>query len=310
MKDSLVDRIQQVIRKEKNYAVFPIVCADHCAQLLDINFSKVASSGKKLAEVLEYGYNLYQYDMVLVFSDPYVEAQAMGCPIRLDPFPTLTGPKSNQSIDRTDEIIKAAELLKNKLDVLIFVSIKGPFSLAAFLVGMKDFLKMLLKNGEKAKSIIDEALEFQIRYLNRLLSLEVNIFIGDPVASASVISPEVFSTFAYEPLKILVKKIKDKEMISGIHICGETKPIIPMLDTIGTDVLSIEDITPKINTLKMGGISTGTILYGSPAEIRREIENALQEPYLILSTSCDVPVKTNPESIKTMLAFAHEYSKS
>ena len=195
-----------------------------------MELAEVAQDGEKLARVLEYGYHLYQYDLVLVFSDPYVEAQALGCPVKLSPSPILLGPRSNQGLDRTQEIIKAAEILKQKVDVPVFVSIKGPFSLASFLVGIEQFLKDLIANEKRARDNISIALEFQLKYLKRLLKLGVNIFIGDPVASSSVISPKLFEGFAFKPFQILIKKIKEKELIAGIHICGDTRPIIPMLD--------------------------------------------------------------------------------
>jgi len=303
-----VSRIHNVISKQENTAVFPLVCADHCAHLLNINFSEVARDGEKLAYVLTYGYRLYGYDMVLVFSDPYVEAQSLGCPVRLEPFPCLLGPKSDKRLDRTGEIIRAAEILKNTLDVPLFVSIKGPFSLASFLFGIGDFLKMLVRNDKEARYAIEQTTEFQKTYIERLLSLKVNIFIGDPVASTSVISPEMFAKFAYTPLKVLITMVRDKGLLSGIHICGETRPILHILDTLGTDILSIEDITPETRTLKMGGVSTGTILYGDTNKISEEVKSALSEPNLIVSTSCDVPVDTSPENIKTIIRIAREIS--
>jgi len=259
---------------------------------------------------LEYGYQLYQYDMVLVFSDPYVEAQTLGCPVKLSPSPMLLGPRSNQSIDRTEEIIKAAAILKRKVDVPVFVSIKGPFSLASFLLGIEQFLKDLIANEKTARNIINTALEFQIEYLERLLKLGVNIFIGDPVASSSVISPKLFERFAFEPFQILIKKIKEKELIAGVHVCGDTKPIISMLDELGADILSIEDITPKTRTLKMGGVSTETIFSGNPTKIKQEVKNALNEPYLILATSCDVPMETDSKNIKFMMETAFANNKN
>jgi uroporphyrinogen decarboxylase len=286
-------------------AVFPIVCADHCVHLLGMDLAEVVQDGRKLAEVLEYGYQLYKYDMVLVFSDPYVEAQALGCPVKFSPAPTLLGPKSNQAIDRTDEIIKAAEILKQKVDVPVFVSIKGPFSLGSFLIGMESFLKDLIAAPKKAEAVINRALKFQIGYLERLLSIGANIFIGDPVASSSVLSPKLFERFAFKSLQILIKKIKENRLIAGVHVCGETKPIIQLLDELGADILSIEDITPKTRTLKMGGVSTDTILTGDKTKIKSEIRQAFNEPYLILATSCDVPTTTDSKNIKLMMEMAH-----
>lgn len=289
-----------------------MVCADHCAYLLKKDFSEIAYDGKKLAEVLEFGLETYKYDMVLVFSDPYVEAQALGCQVEFSPYPKLLAPSKlikchsefspeSPGFDRTAEIVKAAIILKQKIKVPVFVSIKGPFSLASFLGGIEDFLTMLLIDKAKVKNFIDQAVRFQLEYIEKIISLGVNIFIGDPMASASIISPELFRKFAYEPLKILIKKVKETGLIVGLHICGETLPIIPMLDQLNADILSLEDITPKTKTLKMGGVSTTTIFSGNSQEIEAEVRKALTESYLILATSCDVPIETDPENIKTMI---------
>jgi len=324
------DKIRAVIEHRRKFAVFPIVCADHCAHLLNKNFKDIATDGKKLAEVLEYGYRLYNYDMVLIFSDPYVEAEAMGCYIEYAPYPKLTGGKDFQpqhkkksgletpptifietsnlnSRDRTKAIINAAKILKKNLDIPVFVSIKGPFTLACFLYGTEDFLKIILSNEIRAQNVINTATNFQLAYLKTLSKIPVHIFIGDPMASSSVISPQSFKKFAYRPLKILIKQIKSAGMIAGVHICGDTGPIIELLDNSGADILSIEDITLKTKTLKMGGVSTLTLLNGDKIKIKKEIVSALKEDFLILSTSCDVAVHTPVENIKTMVEIARQY---
>ncbi len=317
-KNFTMNRIEEVIRKKRKFAVFPIVCADHCAHILKKNFKDVATNGKILAGVLASGYNLYKYDMVLIFADPYVEAEAMGCGVNYDPYPKITsssklirkdfrkGLRLN-SVDRTKEIIKSAQILQDKVDVPVFVSIKGPFTLACFLYGTEDFLKSVVNNEATANSIIKIALDFQMNYLERLLQIPVHIFIGDPLASTSVISPVLFKKFAYEPLKLLIKEIKSAGMIAGVHICGDTKSIIKYLDKLNADILSIEDITLKTKTLKMGGVSTITLLNGSRDRIKNEIESALKEKFIILSTSCDVPINTPPENIKAMIEITRQY---
>ncbi len=314
-----MDSIEAVLAQKKKFAIFPIVCADHCAWLCKLSLAEVATDGEKLSRVLEYGYKLYRYDMVLVFSDPYVEAQALGCPVEFNPEPQLSGPAphltaieaspADGAVDRTTVIIKAARLLKQRVPVPVFVSIKGPFSLAAFFAGTETFLKLLLTDASKATAVIETAVDFQLHYLERLLELKVNIFIGDPLASASVISPELFAQFAFEPLSRLIKKIKKTDSLVGIHICGETRPIIRLLDALGADILSIEDITPQTKTLKMGGVSTATIFSGNKQKIGEEIQTALTEPSLVLATGCDVPMTTAPEAIKTMITIGMNFSK-
>ncbi len=175
---------------------------------------------------------------------------------------------------------------------------------------MEDFLKILLNDEAEANSVIKIALDFQLEYLKNLLKIPVNIFIGDPLASASVISPRFFKKFAFEPLRILIKEIKQAGMIAGIHICGDTKPIIGFLDELNGDILSIEDVRLKTRTIKMGGVSTITLLNGERRKIKEEIDIALNEDFLILSTSCDVPVNTPPGNIKEMIDIVRDYIRS
>jgi MtaA/CmuA family methyltransferase len=301
-----MDKISQVISRRLDSAVFPLVCADHCAHLLNVPFSEVAANGSRLAEVLAYGYDQYKYDMVLVFSDPYVEAQALGCPVRLNPYPTLQGARANIKVDRTPAILKAAEILKRDLDAPVYVSIKGAFSLAAFLGGVENFLRIIIKKESEAEKFLEQAMEFLGNYLNSILALGVNVFIGDPLASSSVVSPSVFRKYALEPLRNLVARIKGQGVVAGVHICGDTRPIIDSLDRIGADILSVENIMVRTKTLLMGGVRTQTILNGHTTSIESEARDALAMAPLILSTSCDVPPQTKPKSILTMLRVARD----
>lgn len=302
-----MDSIRAVIHRTKEHAIFPLVCADHGALLLRKNFSDVAHDPGQLADALEYTLNLYGYDAVMLFVDAYVEAQAMGCPLRFDPYPRLEGPRSEKHADRTGVIIETAGLLRQRVSVPVFVSVKGPFSLASFLSGVEEFLKMILTDENAARGFIDEALDNQLSYVKQLINTGSHIFIGDPVASSSVISPDAFSTFALDPLKTLCRNIQHGGRIVGIHICGDTKPIIAMLDDINADILSVEDITPRTRTVKMGGVPTGALISNDFEQVRREVTAALKMRPLILSTSCDVPAQTVPDILKTMMSEYHKH---
>ncbi len=296
-----MDRIKAVIDKQTKYAVFPMVCADHCAWLSGTDFEAAATDAEKLTETMLYAYKQYDYDAILLFCDAYIEAQAMGCPVKLSPIPIITGPMGGDKIDRTPVMIEAAKMLKAEVDVPVFVSVKGPFSLAAFLYGLKEFMIALLKDPDKTRSFMNLALDFQLHYLDKLSGLGVNIMIGDPVASASVVSPDIFCQHALPLLKEMITKIKSFGGLTALHICGDTHPIIKHIDQSGVDLLSIEDISVPTSTTKMGGVSTSTMLYGSPINIETDIQKAFSNEYLILSTSCDVPIESPPENVKSMV---------
>ncbi len=281
-----------------------MVCTDHAARITNLNFKEVVHDGKAIARVLRYCYELYKYDMVLVFTDPYVEAQALGCPVTLDPYPTLRGPASDRSVDRTEQIIKAAEILISEIPVPVFVSIKGPFTLAAFLGGIEQYLKTTMRNEVEASYLLNEALKHQLTYLEKILSLGANIIIGDPLASSSVISPKTFCKYAYPGLKALVERARAQQVHVGVHICGDVTPILKHLDDLGADILSIENIDVETQTLRMGGVATETILNGDDQRIKHEVSHALSGNSIILSTSCDVPAQTDQERIQMMISIA------
>jgi uroporphyrinogen decarboxylase len=279
-----------------------MVCADHAAWIGNADLKETLTDARKLADVLERAFRMYHYDMVLVFTDPYVEAQAMGCNVEFNPQPMLKQGKNDGSrTDRTAVVIEAARILNENVDVPVFASIKGPFTLASFLAGSREFLAMLLKDAAKANCYISSALDFQNDYLSRFLEVGVNIFIGDPMASASVISPELFKQFASLPLRRLINETRAAGAICGLHICGDTAPIMKELDDLGADLLSIEDITVPTRTVRMGGVATSTIHEGNREKIAGEIVRALNEPHLVLSTSCDVPMQTKEEHVHYMM---------
>jgi uroporphyrinogen-III decarboxylase len=125
-----------------------------------------------------------------------------------------------------------------------------------------------------------------------------------------VVSPDIFVEYALPPLKTMISRIKAFNGLAALHICGDTHPIIEHMDTSGADLLSIEDISVKTNTIKMGGIATSTVLYGSPMNIETEARTALTNDFLILSTSCDVPIQTPPENIEAMIAIISDKTSS
>jgi uroporphyrinogen-III decarboxylase len=57
----------------------------------------------------------------------------------------------------------------------------------------------------------------------------------------------------------------------------------------------------------MGGVSTGSIISNDLDRIKQEVNAALNQPRLILSTSCDVPVQTDPNTLQTMISAYREY---
>ncbi|HBE77759.1 MAG TPA: hypothetical protein DDW65_08230 [Firmicutes bacterium] len=141
------------------------------------------------------------------------------------------------------------------------------------------------------------------------------IYIGDAWASASIISPAMFSEFCVPYYSKAAKAFHGMGLKVYLHICGNSAPILEMMADTGVD--AIEPLDPlggvKLSDAKQrvgnrvclkGGISTLTLLNGKEEEIKKEvlesIEQAGKTPGFIFGTGDDIPRDAPVKSVKFM----------
>jgi uroporphyrinogen decarboxylase len=299
-----------------------MVVANHAARLEGYSISEAVTKADVLARVLYSAYRFYQYDLVMVFSDTVVEAEAMGAQVLIpeddDPF-LLTPPRVSrlepanpQNDGRMPVVLKATRLLTDLLEdeAPVLVSLKGPFSLASFLRGVEDFLEDLLSRPARARQFLDVAMNNQVRYAKAIVNAGGVPFIGDPVASCSMIGPAMFREFAQPYLAQLVRVIHESGAKAGLHICGDTRDVLQDMAATGADILSIDEMDLRFARgqvgdakVLMGNVSTSLLLDGKPEQVEAESRQCLEQagPKLLLSTSCDVPVDAPRDNVLAMV---------
>lgn len=302
-----------------------VVC-DHASRLLGATVREAASDPRVLAEALYAAWREYRYDMVMVFIDTVVEAEAMGCRVErpeddnaffLGPPQKTARPADPEQDGRMPVVLEATsrlvELTRGAVPVL--TSLKGPFSLAAFLGGFEAFLEHVLTEPDAARALLETALENQRGFAESAVRHGGIPFIGDPVASGNLISPEVFREFAAPYLAELAGFIHRTGRWVGLHVCGKTGSLLKELADTGADVLSLDEVDfgkarqqlgPDI--VLMGNVPTGLMLEGRPEEIATKARECRMKagPNLVLSTACDVPRDTPPDNVKALVAAARE----
>jgi len=306
--------------------VFPLVVCDHAARIAGVKVRDAASDPELLANVTYQAYKTYGYDMVMVFADTVVEAEAMGARIErpeddnafyVGPPKKRPKPADPEKDGRMPVVLEAARLLRDMVSgkTPVLVSLKGPFSLAAFLAGFEQFLEHTITEPESAHAYLKLALENQRGYAEAIAQNGCVPFIGDPVASGNLISPEVFREFALPYLKELVRFIHRTGNWTGLHICGDSTGLPADMAATGADVLSIEQ--PSLGRAReivgpdvvlMGNVSTELVLTGKPDEVEAASRACLAEggPALILSTACDVPADSPVENVKAIVRAARD----
>ncbi|MEO0079078.1 MAG: uroporphyrinogen decarboxylase family protein [candidate division WOR-3 bacterium] len=308
--------------------VFPLVVANHAARLARTPLHLTLTRPDVLAQVLFAAYQHYRYDLVMVFSDVLVEAEAMGCQVAIphDDAPVLLEPADEAGLEPADPeasgrmpvVLEATERLKELVgnEVFVVTSLKGPFSLASFLAGTERFLTDLLEEPSRAHRFLKAALENQRRFVRAIVNRGGVPFIGDPMASGSIISPTMFQEFAEPYLTALVQEIHHQRSWTGLHICGDSSAILPMMRETGADVLSIDEMDMNLvrkrlgpKTVVMGNVSTSLLLEGTPEQVRTAAHECLKRglPSLVLSSACDVPVDAPSENVRALVQVAREW---
>ncbi|MGQ9708728.1 MAG: uroporphyrinogen decarboxylase family protein, partial [bacterium] len=217
-------------------------------------------------------------------------------------------------------VLEAAERLMAKLgqEGFILVSLKGPFSLASFLAGPEGFLKDLLEEPLRAQGLLRLATENQKRFARAIVRAGGVPFIGDPMASGSIISPEQFAGFALPYLKELIAEIHALGIWTGLHICGDTMKILRMMKESGADILSIDEMPMGVvrselgqDAVIMGNIPTRLVLEGTWAMVEKAARDCLTRawPRIILATACDVPVAAPMENVRAVVRAARQWQR-
>jgi len=144
------------------------------------------------------------------------------------------------------------------------------------------------------------------------------LYIGDPAASASLISPRHFEEFCLPAYQRFCRHFRDTGILIYIHICGNSRPILEMMAATGAHVVepldplggvSVEDAKRRIGkrVALMGGVNTLTLSGGTASEVRAEAVRKCREggPFgYILAAGDMVPPNTPLENLQALVDVA------
>ena len=192
----------------------------------------------------------------------------------------------------------------------------GPFTTAAQLVGVNEFMMYL--SDEDEEDLVREVLEFseEVVYHLTMDFLESGgnlVYIAEPVSSGDLISEDYFETYSLPYLKQLNDRLSEKCPYMLLHICGKTMERISALKDSGIAIFSVDSLDLE-EALKradgkitiMGTLSPVRVLEQEcPEEIYQKAQNLVQTAGLfggfILAPGCDLTPDTPYEHIEAMV---------
>jgi uroporphyrinogen decarboxylase len=311
------------------------------SRITGIKFIDGIKNSEKMAKAILEAYRSYGYDGIYVGweSSFNLVAEAMGCKLKFfeDSPPTVIENivKNEEDLDkvkipdpykdgRLPLNLDALKIVKSKIgdETLIFSYVPSPFTLSSLLIGLDSFLINIIKKPRLIHDLNKICLEASKAFAEAKIEFGANVItISDPIASTSVISPEMFENFSKPYLIDVLKYIKKKGGVPSLHICGETTPIIEKFLEMDTKIVELDskvDLSIAKNKIGkkiciMGNIDTSLLRSGKIEEIDLEVKKCIEKAAInggyILSSGCEVPIDTPIENIKALVSASKKYGR-
>ena len=181
--------------------------------------------------------------------------------------------------------------------------------------GMMDFYD----RPDFVSAAMDMQAEAMIQCAERLLTTGIDaLYIGDPAASASLISPRHFERFCLSAYQKFCEHFEDVDILMYIHFCGNSNLILEMIADTGAHVVepldplggvSVADAKRRVGDRMalMGGVNTLTLFSGTPEAVRAEAIQKCREggPHgYILAAGDMIPPETPLENLHALVDVA------
>ncbi|MBN1425261.1 hypothetical protein JXA88_11965 [Candidatus Fermentibacteria bacterium] len=292
---------------------------DHAAWIAGVPASHAFHSPTRMASVVLYAHAVYGHDLVVVHSDAFILLEALGgeCAYSDAGPPVLIRrppAESERPIDperdgRIPLLLEAASLVRRHLSGMsaVAVSITGPLTLAAGVVGEAGFLASLGSMTAQYRTVLACAEETVANIARAARREGMLVMLAEPLAG--MLSPSLFEAEAAPTLRRI---LADAEAI--VHICGDCSHLLPLLPAVGASAFSLDDVdigaasrTLLDTTMLMGGVTPFAIREGPPERVRVLAREACATGSgLVPCSGCDLVWDTPRENARAFVQGARD----
>lgn len=313
-----------------------------CANMAGVGFEKIVYDPDLMVRMHVSQWEEYGHDVLLVENGTASLAQAMGCSVVIRPSdpPVVTG-AALKRIEEAEKMVasrklldaplisanlKAVSILRKKMGnsaVVMGRGDQGPFSLASQLIGMNEFLELLVDEDyeEELEHLLELSTQAGIICCTAMLEAGAHCTsIGDSTAGPDVVSPAMYEKFALPYEKKLVDAIHAEGGPIALHICGNATRIIDKMVLTGADILELDQKTDiaaarpafENKAAILGQISPLTLMNGTPDKVAEETRDMLgkvggsKATGVILGPGCALGSTTPSENIHAMLDVVYK----
>jgi uroporphyrinogen decarboxylase len=304
------------------------------AQLVGASVREYLTDPKIRVKAQLAAYERYKPDILVMKGDKTMEAEAMGNVLR---FPedsicysiraaledkgklgglTLPDPARDGRMGGFLEAL--AEIKGIVADSEIFALLTGPWTMAVELRTAEELLRDATGDPLFFHELMGFTTRMSIGFGEAVLPLAGRLGYSECYASSSFISSGVYRKLVFPYHRQVVDHFRSKGIAIGLHICGNTDPIIEDLVRTGAALLSLDAPTDLAGAVEvaggravlMGNVNNNLFSFGRKDNMRKAIENCIRiaggkHPF-ILATGCEISSSVSPSKVDWFMELARE----
>ncbi|MDQ1252663.1 MAG: [methyl-Co(III) methylamine-specific corrinoid protein]:coenzyme methyltransferase [Euryarchaeota archaeon] len=331
-------RLYRVLRKQQVDRM-PAVCFTQTATVEQMKacgayWPDAHADAEKMATLAEAGYNVVGFEAVRVPFDITAEAELFGCGIKAgdlkqQPSVIKHSVKNLEDLDKVKNynlkegriglILEAVKILSEKYgkELPVIGSMIGPFSLAQHING-DDWFGNIFTGEDIVSPLLDLCSDFNVEYAKAMVQNGADtIAIIDPTASYELIGGEFYEKFALPYQKKIADAMKELDVSTVLHICGNTTNGLGIMDKTGVNGISVDQrVDVKTangnveNAIIIGNLDPVAVLWnGTPDDVTAASKKALDAGVGLLAPGCGIVSMTPTANLQAMVkcAINHVY---
>ncbi len=297
------------------------------AEHIGSNYGAFASDHRVLTEANIRCAEEFGIDQLNTMSDPYRETAGFGAPIEFprDGVPICLKPPLEDDPDlaklprpdplqapRMRDRVEAVRAYKARAGDRFSIMgwVEGPAAEAADLRGVSNFFMDLLDDPAYAQELMARCVEAAIDFARpQAASGADTIGIGDAVASQ--VSAKTYESLILPHERRLVAALHEMGVRVRLHICGNTRHLLPGMATLGLDVIDIDHMVGLTEARRVLGPKVALagnvdpvacVMRGSPERIAAAIRGCYAEagdPFMV-NAGCEIPASTPPANLSAL----------
>jgi MtaA/CmuA family methyltransferase len=325
---------------------YPIV-ASFAGTLDGLSIEEYCTNPSKAIKAMMNYFERYEPDVVLAYNDLAKEAEAFGCRVKYSDYvvPSIDAhilaedkaalakvamPDPYRTARLPGFLEQCEALVKAKPPTAIGAVAVGPWTIAMLMRNPETMLLDTFEDPQFIHDLMRVTTDFCKLWGDAIVKTGIGLSFSEPTASISLISPDNYRDFIAPYHKELVEYFKAKKVGVTTHICGTTYPIYEDLlgcgfttvsfdlDQQGDPKLYVDQLDRFMQVARGRAVAIGNVdatkferasREEMEAEVKRCIDSAARHSGFILSTSCEIPPRSNPEIVQWFMDAAREYGR-